>query len=245
MVLWGRWGFYSYMIFFSIRFLQYAHRQVLSLRASHSLWFPEALMWTISLFLLINSRNQGEGDRSRPQITSVDVHLSGTIENEGYGISAFRAAVVIEERWRAIRRSKSGGHPYIGLVPRREIVGEGIKKHFSDHLSSEILKNEGFQDSGLYRLPQWAVESDRNLDYRYYKCAKRVDDLVNEQSNGKANSSYIPYTFSMTSNTMTRMHDCRSVVVGCSKSRHCPEADLPVWKLVASRSIVRYEQNKE
>lgn len=43
-----------------------------------------------------------------------------------------------------------GGYPYIGLVPRHEIVGKGIKKHFPDYLWRKIIESEGFQNAGLY-----------------------------------------------------------------------------------------------
>jgi hypothetical protein len=48
-----------------------------------------------------------------------------------------------------------GSYPHIGLVPRHEIVGKGIKERFSDYLWRKIMESKGFQNSGLYHNGLW------------------------------------------------------------------------------------------
>jgi hypothetical protein len=42
-----------------------------------------------------------------------------------------------------------GGYPSVGLFPQHDIVGKGMKKHFSDNPWRKILESERFWNSGV------------------------------------------------------------------------------------------------
>jgi len=76
-----------------------------------------------------------------------------------------------------------GGYPHIGLIPRHETVGKGIKKHFSEHLWRKA-RGSGTRGSTL-------MSCGIQLESGYYKCAKRrrrVDDA--------SKLNYRPFGFS-------------------------------------------------
>lgn len=119
--LWGHWAFYSYMIFFQHPAICTSADSIVPGRR------PCPILESFDAYVIISSgkfKNQGQ-DESRPQIASVHVHLSGAVENEGYGTSAYRA-VVIEERWRATgnrrgRRTWGISSPWAGSFYDNEL----------------------------------------------------------------------------------------------------------------------------